>query len=207
MPNRVRDLTGQRFGRLVVTHKAKDGAQGVGVTWSCLCDCGNNKEVRSGNLCSGRVQSCGCLVPDSTRAYHHSMKGDLVGYNKWYYNYKIKAKERNIEFNVSLDQMTEIGKQDCHYCGAEPVESRTGGSGYRIQSRKRGSFNEEYYKNLCVKVNGIDRVDNTRGYEPGNIVACCKQCNIAKRDHSVDDFLAWARRLVAEQERKALKQS
>jgi hypothetical protein len=153
----------------------------------------------SKNLVDGGVQSCGCLVPEATRAYHHSTKGDQVGYNKWYYNYKIKAKERNIEFNVTLEEMKAVGTRDCYYCGAAPVASKTGGSGYRIQALKRGSFNDSYYQNLCVSVNGIDRVDNGKGYEPGNIVACCKQCNIAKRDHSVDEFLSWARRLVEQQ--------
>lgn len=44
-------------------------------------------------------------------------------------------------------------------------------------------------------IHGIDRVDNTKGYVPGNVVTCCKRCNIAKNDQSMDDFTMWAIRL------------
>jgi hypothetical protein len=43
---------------------------------------------------------------------------------------------------------------------------------------------------------GIDRVDNSKGYIPGNCVACCGTCNLAKRELTVDEFLTWAHRLV-----------
>jgi len=53
------DITGQRFGRLVVTgcNSSKRG----GGTWICLCDCGRNKIVDANSLKSGHTQSCGCL--------------------------------------------------------------------------------------------------------------------------------------------------
>ena len=44
--------------------------------------------------------------------------------------------------------------------------------------------------------NGIDRVDNSKGYHPENCVPCCKTCNIAKQSMSVEEFLAWARRVI-----------
>ena len=58
--NRLRtyDLTGQRFGRLLVVSWAKSDN---GAWWKCSCDCGNFKIVYSGNLRQGCVQSCGCL--------------------------------------------------------------------------------------------------------------------------------------------------
>lgn len=56
------DLTGQRFGRLTVLER--DYSDTKNVTWICQCDCGNKVRVRSGNLCSGNTQSCGCLFLD-----------------------------------------------------------------------------------------------------------------------------------------------
>lgn len=38
--------------------------------------------------------------------------------------------------------------------------------------------------------NGIDRVNNKIGYEPGNCVPCCKKCNMIKFNMSVDDFVS-----------------
>jgi len=42
---------------------------------------------------------------------------------------------------------------------------------------------------------GIDRLDSSKGYEPGNVVPCCKQCNWAKNDIAYDKFLEWIERV------------
>lgn len=52
------DLTGQRFGRLVVL--GRDGSDKYGsALWRCRCNCGNEVLVTSSNL--RRTNSCGCL--------------------------------------------------------------------------------------------------------------------------------------------------
>ena len=57
-----KDLTGQKFGLLTALYPTtiKDGTH---MYWMCKCDCGNSqlKEVSSGHLKNGRVQSCGCI--------------------------------------------------------------------------------------------------------------------------------------------------
>ena len=53
------DLTGQRFGRLVVQERGEN-ASGKQTTWRCLCDCGNTTLSRATNLTRGRSTSCGC---------------------------------------------------------------------------------------------------------------------------------------------------
>ena len=55
------DLTGQRFGRLVVIRKSVERANAGEVLWECKCDCGEFSVVKSGNLRSGSTKSCGCL--------------------------------------------------------------------------------------------------------------------------------------------------
>ena len=54
------DLTGQRFGKLVVRERAKNSPSG-NARWLCQCDCGNSTTVDGSRLRSGRTQSCGCL--------------------------------------------------------------------------------------------------------------------------------------------------
>lgn len=52
------DLTGQRFGRLLVLaehHRDRDG-----VHWLCCCDCGRQAIVNGRKLRSGSTVSCGC---------------------------------------------------------------------------------------------------------------------------------------------------
>lgn len=64
------DLTGQRFGRLVVVEDSEERSQ-RNVIWVCLCDCGNQTKVSSRALRGGDTMSCGCLhsevVSDTTK--------------------------------------------------------------------------------------------------------------------------------------------
>jgi hypothetical protein len=56
---RVEDLTGQRFGKLVVKRLVgKD--KYYNKIWECECDCGNISNVRQRHLRSGHTTSCGC---------------------------------------------------------------------------------------------------------------------------------------------------
>ena len=55
---KAEDLTGQRFGNLVVTRRAKN--RNGRTCWYCICDCGNEKVVTAHDLKSGSVKSCGC---------------------------------------------------------------------------------------------------------------------------------------------------
>ena len=59
-----RDLTGQRFGRLVAIESVGRDKQGY-VIWRCHCDCGNEKNVSTKNLGKG-TESCGCLARELT---------------------------------------------------------------------------------------------------------------------------------------------
>ena len=54
------DLTGQRFGKLVVLEDTGKRDSGRCVIWKCQCDCGNICEISSHSL-KGGTQSCGCL--------------------------------------------------------------------------------------------------------------------------------------------------
>lgn len=60
MPKAV-DITGQRFGRLVVNERAGSNKFGKAV-WSCDCDCGTKGFLVCQNqLSRGNTQSCNCL--------------------------------------------------------------------------------------------------------------------------------------------------
>lgn len=72
------DLTGKKFGRLVVLREATqdERLRGGGISWVCQCDCGNVTIKRSGSLRSGRCNSCGCLARE---AVHKARLSDLTG--------------------------------------------------------------------------------------------------------------------------------
>lgn len=61
--SRLNDLSGQRFGRLTVL-RMTDNIIGKKKRYVCKCDCGKETTVSAGNLKSGKVKSCGCLVID-----------------------------------------------------------------------------------------------------------------------------------------------
>jgi hypothetical protein len=65
----VTDLTGQRFGRLVVVRRADTPSDNGGnARWHCRCDCGNETDVLGFHLRQGRTVSCGCLQKELARA-------------------------------------------------------------------------------------------------------------------------------------------
>ena len=59
MPPPIKDLTWQKFGRLLVIEKT-DLRQNRLVMWKCKCDCGKETIVQGQNLRNGHTQSCGC---------------------------------------------------------------------------------------------------------------------------------------------------
>ena len=74
--------------------------------------------------------------------------------------FKADAKRRNLDFDVTLPQFRVIVSNPCYYCN--------------------GLLNEAG----C----GIDRTDSFKGYVIGNVVPCCKRCNIAKGNMSEVEF-------------------
>ena len=69
MARPIKDLTGQRFGRLTVIRRIerKEGLKSNETWWEMKCDCGATHKSGAGNLKSGKTQSCGCLRREIAR--------------------------------------------------------------------------------------------------------------------------------------------
>ena len=173
---RIKDLTGLRFGNLVVIRDSKTRDSGRHQRWECLCDCGS-VILRSGNeLNRSRTYSkvsCGCQqkLPDGV-----GNKRVVI------LHYMNNAARRSLTWNLTEERASELFQFPCHYCGSPPsnIENRKGSNGAFVYS-------------------GLDRIDNSRGYEEDNVVPSCKVCNRAKRELSVCDFKNWIARLVKHQ--------
>ncbi len=63
----MRDLVGQRFGRLVVVRLEGRNEQWGYLVWRCRCDCGQESLVAGQSLVAGLTQSCGCLRKEMCR--------------------------------------------------------------------------------------------------------------------------------------------
>ena len=56
---KAKDLTGQRFGKLVAIRQTDERQHGH-IVWECSCDCGNTVFALASSLQSGNTKSCGC---------------------------------------------------------------------------------------------------------------------------------------------------
>ena len=68
MLNFKEDLSGKRFGRLIVVSYAGQDLKGHSSLWDCRCDCGKTKIVRRKSLKNGETTSCGCYSSECTSA-------------------------------------------------------------------------------------------------------------------------------------------
>lgn len=61
----VKDIKGQRFGRLLAVEL--ECVRNRRAYWRCICDCGNEKTVCVGDLTCGKTLSCGCLKAEKAK--------------------------------------------------------------------------------------------------------------------------------------------
>lgn len=140
-----KDETRQRHGMLVGIRR--DG--NAGPHWWWQCDCGATVLLDARNVRSGNTSSCGCLraAKSAERMTKHGLCGKSLAYEAW---------ER-------------IRKR----CAAKS------GTGYRDYASKGIRMCDEWLRDPAAFVEHvgeprspdmtIDRIDNARGYEPGNV--------------------------------------
>lgn len=146
------DLTGQRFTRLVVVSREgfKDGQS----AWAVICDCGARKVVPYSSLKYGRTKSCGCIRREVSRAHTQNLathrKSGTPLYRLWA---GIKTRTSNWR-----------SKQYRNYGGR-------GIGMYKAWEDDFEAFEAYILANLGPRPAGksLDRRDNEKGYEPGNL--------------------------------------
>lgn len=72
------DLTGKRFGKLVVLKKGaghRTKGNNYQATWVCQCDCGNIKEITGQRLRTGHTASCGCQIKENKGSRYEDITG------------------------------------------------------------------------------------------------------------------------------------
>lgn len=162
------DMTGQRFGRLVVTSCA--GRQhNRKYKWNAVCDCGALVCTDGGDLRSGVTKSCGCLQREKAR----------------------KAGDRTRTHgmaNTSIYSIWDSMHQRCNNVNRKDYV-RYGGKGVTVCERWN-SF-DNFLADMGTRPEGcsLDRINNDLGYSPENCRwATIKQQN---RNQSTNRIIVW----------------
>ena len=173
-----KDLTGMRFGRLIVVSQTEDYIKPCGrrtAAWICKCDCGNTIRVVSSQLISHKTQSCGCLRKQKNKERLHKVNQyDLSG------EYGIGwTSNTNQEFYFDLEDYDKIKdyswwENTYGYCtttiNKKHIQMHKIISNYkivdhynrnRLDNRKENLKDSDYYKN---NQNSSISNKNTSGY-------------------------------------------
>lgn len=141
-----------RFGRLIAV---SDGAKrGKHRTVRCLCDCGETVEVFTFSLTSGKTQSCGCWQRE-----RQAETARVMGRNNRKHGYIGTAEYR--AWNAARNRCLSKSAQ---------AYDRYGGRGITMCPEWAEKF-EAFIADMGPKPSPrhtLERVDNSRGYEPGN---------------------------------------
>jgi hypothetical protein len=140
------DLTGRRFGWIQVLELIQDPTRYA--KYLCRCDCGTVKMILGQSLAAKRTISCGCQGRKITalRATKHGEAG----------------KNRSRTYGSWAAMMTR-----CEW-GCSPGYLDYGACGIRVAIRWHDYA--QFLADMGPRPEGtsLDRIDGTRGYEPGN---------------------------------------
>lgn len=148
---KIKNLAGKTFGKLTVIGLSSMEKKRR-VLWECLCECGSIKAIRQDALVRNASKSCGCLHRDITRRQFTKHEGAPTT------NYKS-------EYNAWRG-LIERCENPCH-----KAYKNYGGRGISVCKEWKHSF-KLFFEHIGPKPSkdhSIDRIDNDKPYQPGNV--------------------------------------
>lgn len=179
MWSRFREIIGEKINKLIVLEETVNiNCKRKGVEhYKCLCECGKECIVRRDRLLSKKAICCGCWRDNVNRKKKYSPK-EATAIRVWQCRYD----------DGPFELFYKLSQQDCFYCGANPSNYQNGA----IYDKKASKYKIE---NGGFIYNGMDRIDSTKGHIEGNVVPCCKYCNYAKGNMTIEQFVEWLEKL------------
>lgn len=157
--------------------------------WDCQCDCGQTCLAHGARLRCGQKKSCGCWKTDTTlekpRNRNWGGYGEISG--EFFTAVKSSAKIRNLEFNITIEQIWDLFLKQDRKCALSGVELK-----FILTARNRN-----LPRNGKLKTASLDRIDSSKGYTLDNVQWIHKHVNHIKMSLSDEDFINWCRKIVA----------
>lgn len=181
----IKNYVGEKFGKVTVVECLEySNGKNNGGLYKCQCECGNTLNCYGYKL--HWRKSCGCLEAEAKKVNGlKSRRPQSVTIGVEYLIYKNNALQSN-RVPLPKDVWLSIVKQPCFYCGGIDKRNRATASSYK---RNNGiTLTEDVIKLYEIELNGIDRVDSSRGYEIENCVPCCGICNRMKNGYTQEQF-------------------
>jgi len=151
------DLAGKKFGRLTLV-KVIGVNKSKQRMWFCICDCGTEHTASQAHITKGKTTSCGCYRRERATTHGMHQTGEWRAYGH------------------ALQRCRPNHSKHAHYFD-------------RGITFKFESF-EQFYAEVGLKptpAHQLDRIDNDKGYEPGNVRWVTKSQN--ERNRRCDNCL------------------
>lgn len=155
---RMIDMTGQRFGRLVVLSYERPHPS-YGHLWRCQCDCGKVGAFEGKQMRTGKTRSCGCFRSEvvSKRASGGlTIRAPVEGHSLEWNSYSAMVHRCHNPNNKDYKYYGARGRVVCDRWRA----GEAGKTGFQC-------FIEDMAPRPSAELT-LDRIDNNGGYEPGN---------------------------------------
>jgi hypothetical protein len=157
---------GTKFGKWTIRSHVR------GSIYWCECVCGKRLKIEASTLKNGERNAC-------NRCASGLAEGE-ASFNELYGTYRRNAKKSNRDFLLTKEQAKQLFLTNCYYCGVAPS---------LLKKPKNRIWSGFWY-------NGIDRIDNAKGYIVPNCLPCCAICNHMKHIMSYEDFLRHVNRIA-----------
>lgn len=193
-----KDLTGQRFGKLIVLSPTDKRMDSGSVVWKCKCDCGKFAEVSSRQMIWGKVRSCGWLSSPPCKDYIGMRFGRLtvleyagtarqlgkIGTpNFW----KCRCDCGN-KAVVSQTELQSGGTKSCGCLSKPPLQDYVGKRFGKLVVQKYAGKWDGLHRWLCICDCGNETVVGQADLKSGHTKSCgCRQKKVYMENLKIID--------------------